>query len=266
MHDHLSPSERGSEHRWSTRLVDILRVLASTLTIQFWWRYASNINQVASWKVPIFLFRAFAVIFFSNVAVGICAAGVFPKWFAITSWISWFIVCGTASSNVILRSLRNLSRYLVLGIARPIWWFEWSRIAWHIFAFTAISCPVYIMLGKDLPAVLQFLEPRSVAYFAVSRLFPTFFVLSVLGYLVSMLTGLPRCGRAYECVNYYFNFFSGIVLTVTALAYWPPAKLWPNAVILVLSVVSGLTFCALFIVHLFRVMNRKPVDEQLDVL
>ena len=220
---------------------EVLRLFLSPVSPYRWWIYARRINQGYSWGPPMFLFASFGMALTIHVGIGaVAGANVLPAMQLLT-WLSWLVVGSISTGMVVTSSMRNLSRFMLSGIGRPNWWFQWARISWILFLYATISCAGSKLLGRNHPA---FTSVGGVLLIAAAYFFLSFFAVASMGFLISFVRKIPRCGRAYDCVHYFYTIIGGMVLMSISIVWWPPAKIWPNGTLVVAIGLAGLILLA----------------------
>ena len=92
--------------------------------------------------------------------------------------------------------------------------------------------------------------------------FPAFLVAATIGYLVSFVRWLPRNGRAYDCVHYFYCLFGslGLIAYAAVLLSSKPTPLITTAAIVVGVIgVVWLFFGFLSIIRRYEAWQRRRI-------
>lgn len=193
------------------------------------------------------------------------AAARFGQWgllsgaFAAT-FITWIIIGAIATAVVARRSVQNISRLGLQGLGRPRFWFEGARLSWITFLFAASLLPPLIVLevAARVPGRLVATIGEGVLFVAACS-FPLFLGLASIGYVLSFFRRLPRVGRAFECVNFFYVLTVGITLLTIAAAQLPMRAFWPDGFTLSICGASGI---ALFLGGFASICDRYTAFER----
>jgi hypothetical protein len=181
--------------------VDLVRPIAP----RDWGWAARNLAAAPGWTPPMMLIAAMGTVAFSHGLLGQFAFLHVPH----------LVTLGTVSVIAMYFVARRASlvfpRYGTSGFTRPRWWFELGRVLWIV---CIVAGAIAVGTGFGAAGLLRpvgdviFRALMLVAAYA----FAAFLAVSTLGYLLSFMQRLPRRGKAFECVQ----FFYGIILACMA--------------------------------------------------
>lgn len=135
-----------------------------------------------------------------------------------TGWMTTWIVGFIGTVGIGYESARNVRRYRFLAIGRPRYYFELSRsILASGFLIVAPLVTLAICLPMVIPQAVNVLDLILIA----GVLATAFFATTIAGYVVSLLTGRKRRGRAYECASWFLVNFGGIALAISGFITIP---------------------------------------------
>ena len=181
-----------------------------------WPTSVRRLRSSEGWVPPMMLIATMGSLVGINVGVGIFGQNAFVVAVNYFSVATWFAVGSITTTAVLLDSIRNLSRYGSVPFGRPRWWFEVSRSMWLI--------TLVLGLTLFLPAIVPLpVADRcaNAAFIAGPFAFGIFVVSATSGFITSAITGRPRRGLAYECVQYFY-VFTCVFFGVGAVLFWLP--------------------------------------------
>lgn len=165
------------------------------------WRGAILAMARSEGWVPPMMIIAGAVVLLLAVIPGFGLFGAHPavQVFNYLALATWFLIATTATVIVLWQALRNVRRFGTFASGRPRWWFELSRITWIIALFSTLSLPLL-----HFGAAGRLARVERALFFCVPVFFGMFLSMGALGYTTAMVTGRPKRGRAFECVDYFY--------------------------------------------------------------
>lgn len=176
------------------------------------------------------------------------------NWLALASWA---IVATLAMLLTTSQSVSALRRLGWFGFRRPRWWFELGRATWNVATIAIVG----VLLGLFMTnQQRQFLDPVLAILYTTFRITaPAFLLFATIGYLVSFALRLPRRGRAYDCVNYFYSVSCSLGLVTYAAIRCPPN---PGAVALAIWVTLATVGVLWFVLGFISIVRRFERWEQ----
>lgn len=130
----------------------------------------------------------------------------------VLAWSGWLMLwmtglIGTAAIGY--DAVRNVRRYGYLATSRPRYYFELGRATLALaFLLVAPALTIAFLVPNINVLGINFVSLRRFLMFLAAL----FCLFAVCGYLCSFVTRRARCGRAYECVSWFFCVLGGIFL------------------------------------------------------
>jgi hypothetical protein len=232
----------------AARVGRAVREHLAILQPQHWRQMAHQLSRAPGWTPPMVLIATLLSLV-AGPAVFPGAAllhAIFaPAMIAISSFAIYLVA--KRFGNV-------LYRYGPAGITRPRWWFEVGRALWIVCVASFATA-----IGGGMAGLLQPGPLANAAWGALTRLsgysFVAFIVVATAAYLLSVARRMPRRGKAFECVQ----FFYGIILACALMTV--PAVLIPRPndvalVFLALAAVAALAATAIALATRVRNVSR----------
>lgn len=193
-----------------------------------------HLRSSEGWAPPMLLVATMGVLLFGGEGFGLLGGNFALKVFNYVALATWFVVGSLASVTVMIDGANNLRRLGIAGLSRPRGWFECSRLTLISLLLVGLSVPLLHFAGGFI------LRPLSDLLFrTLPPLYIAFLILSTSAYLLSIATGRRRCGRAFECVQYFYWLF-GIIFSATAFAIWLPVQAgWAQPMTVVACVIAA---------------------------
>ena len=167
-----------------------------------------------------------------------------------TALATWAIVATLAMLLTIHQSASAIWRLGPLGFRRPRWWFELARTSWNVATIAIVGVLLGLFMNNQQR---QFLHPIFAVLFAAFRITaPAFFLFATMGYVLSFVLRLPRRGRAYDCVHYFYWLCGSIGLVTCAGILCPPNPALRTLIICVILGAIGVLWLALGFITIVR--------------
>jgi hypothetical protein len=220
-----------------------------------WPAHVRRLRTSEGWVPPMMVLAALGVLAGMNWGFGLLGQNGVVRFFNYLSLATWFVVASLATCAVLVDSVRNIARYGFVPLSRPRWWFEVSRTTWIIALVVGLTLPMAHLAA--VPLAMRFADT---VFAIVPIAIGMFFVSATLGFAISALTGRPRRGRAYECVQYFYVVF-GATFGITAFAIWLP-NVAPavNGPLTVAACVVTASLLGIFVLKLSERMKRRSRD------
>ena len=205
--DFNEPESRSRGLRdWTMHATEACLDVVRPIALQHWPTAARQLSHGPGWMPPMALIAGFGTILFSH--------GLFGRVLFLHTphVITVMVVSLGAMYFIVRRFLAVLVRFGFSGVFRPRWWFELARGLWIacIVSIATYGAAGFAGLGNAAPVVAGvFMALRIVASYS----FVAFLFTATVGYGLSVARQLPRKGRAFECVQ----FFYGIIVACAAV-------------------------------------------------
>lgn len=156
-------------------------------------------------------------------------------------WVLFLGIVGmVATMGASLRSFRALGRMGSRGMTRPRWWFELGSLGCNFFVAAALGMAgIGVLAWLGLPKVWEQGLWR-LGRWLLGASFVTFMVATVIGFSLAVLRRRRCSGTAYDCVQFFFTAIGGVTLVTIGGCCWPPAQIWPDAVLVAVCGGGGL--------------------------
>lgn len=168
----------------------------------------------------MFLWAIFGVVAAFNIGIGRQQNIPWLERFNLLGWATWAIVATLAMLLTINQSTSAIWRLGTFGFRRPRWWFELARTSWNVATIAIVGVLLGLFMNNQQR---QFLDPIFTVLFTTFRITaPAFFLFGTVGYLLSFVLRLPRRGRAYDCVHYFYSICGSLGVVTYAAILCPP--------------------------------------------
>ncbi len=182
-----------------------------------WVESTRRLANKRGWMPPFFVFSFFGCLIAAR------------KWWGGLALLQWqvtpaaLVISVLATALLTRRSIVAIRRYGVGGPLRTRWWFELSRVAFLVLGLVLVTRGIG---GPQLlPRLRVPLEVATVLSFVL------FVLTGTIAYIVAILTGQPKRGKAWQCVRFYYFLMIGSLAGSRAVQLWPPPALWPQGAV-----------------------------------
>ncbi|MHB8865548.1 MAG: hypothetical protein ACYC6N_24490 [Pirellulaceae bacterium] len=222
-----------------------------------WWSFARRLSIAHGWMPTMLLWAVLGIFLSLNFGIGRQQNIPWLERFNWLGLLTWTIVATLAMIISVTQSAFAIWRMGVFGFRRPRWWFELARTSWN-FATIAI---VGVLLGFFMNNQQRLLlEPLFSVLFSTFRIMaPAFFLFATMGYLLSFASQLPRCGRAYDCVHYFYATCGSLGIITYAAILCPPN---PAIHIMIGCAVLGTIGLLWFVLGFISIVRRLDAWER----
>ena len=247
------------------------RALRSPLSPCHWWKFARGFASGNGWVPSVFLWSNTGVVASLNLlAGGKQNFGWLQRTCQIGS-ITWAIVAVLAMFATVTTAVSVIRRLGTFGLTRPRWWFELGRVGWHLTTISLVGIALCLSVDNRLLTLLS--SAQTIALNVLLIAFPVFFFATSVGYVLSFLRRLPRSGRAYDCVHFYYSIIGSVGALTCAVLLVPQNPDLSKSV--AAGVVGGIgvlwLFCAFMSItcrfeKYERYRRLADMDDQVDAI
>lgn len=163
-----------------------------------WREYVRALRWSEGYYPPMQLLAIAFILFFLLAGTEHFSGHWLAVLFNYTALATWLFMSVPTTAIIGGVSLRNLYRLGPAGMTRPIFWFEVGRASCVVGAFAMLT------VGVLLAWKSEWLDWW--ATFLIAGLFCLFMGASTLGYMLARRQKWRHCGRAYECIDYFYMF------------------------------------------------------------
>lgn len=185
-----------------------------------WWSLARRLSIAHGWMPTMLLWAVLGIVLSLNFGIGRQQNIPWLERFNWLGLLTWAIVATLAMIMSVTQSAFAIWRMGVFGFRRPRWWFELARTFWNIATIAVVGLLLGVVMDNQQRLLLGPL--LSVLYSTFGIMAPAFFLFATTGYVLSFASRLPRRGRAYDCVHYFYTTCGSLGIITYAAILCPP--------------------------------------------
>jgi hypothetical protein len=185
-----------------------------------WQSFARRLSIAHGWMPTMLLWAILGIVLSLNFGIGRQQNIPWLERFNWLGLLTWAIVAALAMIISITQSAFAIQRMGMCGFRRPRWWFELARTSWNVATIAIVGVLLGLFTSNQQRLLLG---PLFSLLFSVFRVVaPAFFLFATMGYLVSFAARLPRRGRAYDGVHYFYTICGSLGIITYAAILCPP--------------------------------------------
>jgi hypothetical protein len=199
------------------QIVATLAVLHAPVSPRFWWQLAQVFAAGEGWQPTMNLIAILGIMAGINELLG----GQGNLWWVdalnLIGCTTWAIIAVLSIFIIGRRSAATMHRIGLWGATRPRWWFELARMLSSLTTIAGLSTTVLLVIAFRLRPSTIWL---AISFAVVLISLASFFVSASIGYAISFERSLPRTGRAYECVHFFYCVSGPLTMCAIAAGTW----------------------------------------------